>query len=180
MSATIDRLLDAAENGIRLRGYHAVSFRELADELGIKSASVHYHFRQKEDLGLALVKRYSERFFQALEALAAKATTPEEKLAAFCKVYQASLKNSDKVCLCGLLGAETGGLPEALSRAVAAFFEANIQWVAEALPRALSTKARRAKAVQTVATLQGAMMLAISLQDLTIFDAAANQVNEDR
>ena len=57
MSETIDRLLDAAEDGMRLRGYHAVSFRELAMALGIKSASVHYYFRQKEDLGLALVAR---------------------------------------------------------------------------------------------------------------------------
>ena len=180
MSATIDRLMDAAENAIRLRGYHAVSFRELADELGIKSASVHYHFRQKEDLGLALVKRYSERFFQALEARAAKAITPEEKLAAFCEIYRNSLKSSDKVCLCGLLGAETGGLPDVLSHAVAAFFEANIQWVAQALPEAISQDVRRAKAVQVVATLQGAMMLAINLKDLTVFDAAASRLDTDR
>eukprot|EP01036_Dinobryon_divergens_P059858 gene59858-79835_t len=172
MSATIDRLMDAAENAIRLRGYHAVSFRELADELGIKSASVHYHFRQKEDLGLALVKRYAERFFQVLEAQAAQATTPEQKLAAFCRVYQGSLKSSDKVCLCGLLGAETCGLPKALSHAVAAFFDANIQWVAQALPEAITQDMRRTRAVQVVATLQGAMMLARNLKDLTIFDAA--------
>lgn len=40
-------LLQAAENKVRLGGYSNFSFRELATEIGIKSASVHYHFPAK-------------------------------------------------------------------------------------------------------------------------------------
>ena len=39
-------ILDTAEQRMRDVGYHSVSFRDLADDLGIKSASVHYHFRR--------------------------------------------------------------------------------------------------------------------------------------
>ena len=35
MSETVDGLLDAAEIAMRSRGYHGVSFRELADDVGI-------------------------------------------------------------------------------------------------------------------------------------------------
>jgi len=173
MTSTTERLMDAAESRMRLNGYHAVSFRELADDLGIKSASVHYHFPQKEDLGLALVERYSERFFAAVNARAAKAKTPKEKVAAFCKTYEEALKTSDKICLCGLLGAESCGLPEDLSKAVAAFFDANIKWVWQALPSDMEAAKRKATATQTVATLQGAMMLAISLRSPKTFETAA-------
>ena len=60
---TIDKLLDAAEYRMRRGGYNAVSFRDLASDTDIKSSSVHYHFPRKEYLGVALIKRYAERFF---------------------------------------------------------------------------------------------------------------------
>lgn len=177
MSDTLENLLDAAESSIRLRGYHAVSFRELADELGVKSSSVHYYFRQKEDLGLALVQRYSERFFEALGNQAAEATTPAEKLTAFCSVYRQALVSSDRICLCGMLGAESSGLPTALAEAVAAFFKANIDWLIAALPKEMTPRQRKARANQIVGTLQGAMVLASSLRDQSIFDDAVAQLN---
>ncbi len=54
-----EAILNAAENKARLGGYNNFSFRELANEVGIKSASVHYHFPTKADLGAELVKRYT-------------------------------------------------------------------------------------------------------------------------
>lgn len=167
-----ERLLDTAEAAVRLRGYNAVSFRELADELGIKSASVHYYFRQKEDLGLALVERYQKRFFAQVEAAGAKARTDEERLAAFVSVYRDALKQSDRMCLCGILGAESSGLPPRLAEAVAAFFKANIDWLVQAMGDELPARERRRRATSMVATLQGAMMMASSLRDHRHFDAA--------
>ena len=73
MSETVDCLLDAAEIAMRSRGYHGVSFRELADDVGIKSASVRYYFLQKEDLAVALVTRYSKTFFADLDRRAGSA-----------------------------------------------------------------------------------------------------------
>jgi len=179
MTSTTERLMDAAESRMRLNGYHAVSFRDLAADLGIKSASVHYHFPQKEDLGLALVERYSARFFAAANARAAKANTPKEKIAAFCKTYEEALKASDKICLCGLLAAESGGLPEGLRQAVADFFNANIKWVWQALPSDMEAAKRKATAAQTVATLQGAMMLSTSLRNPKTFETAAKTLLAD-
>ena len=72
-----------------------------------------------------------------------------------------------------MLGAESCGLPAVLSDAVAAFFQANLDWVARALDGSPSPAARRKEAAHILATLQGAMMLANSLGDHKVFDAAA-------
>lgn len=176
MSDTIEKLMDAAEDGIRLRGYHAVSFRDLAEELGIKSSSVHYYFRQKEDLGIALVERYAERFFTALDAKVSKAKTPEERIRAFARAYRDALTGSDRICLCGMLGAESCGLPSALSDAAAGFLQANVDWVADTLSGTMKPKARKRRAAHIVATLQGAMILASSLKDYGIYDSAVQDL----
>lgn len=158
MSETIEKILDAAESAMRLRGYHAVSFRDLADVLGIKSASIHYHFRQKEDLGRALVERYAERFFAALDE-----TRAEDRLAAYCATYRAALVGSDRICLCGMLGAESCGLPDGLSDAVRLFFQRNLEWLRREC-------ASEAAAAHMLASMQGAMMLAQAMGDYTLFD----------
>lgn len=153
---TVEKLLDATERRIRRNGYHAVSFRDLADELGIKSASVHYHFRRKEDLGKAVVERYSKRFFEALDHA-------PDPLAAYCDVFERALKDDEAICLCGVLGAETRGLPEDVSAEVKRFFQANLNWLADHLGDAN-------KAAMTLSALEGGMLIAQSLGDLSIFD----------
>ena len=120
-----------------------------------------------------------EREIADLEKRAAKSETPKDRLTALCKTYRHALRSSDKICLCGLLGAEKSGLPEKLGRAVVAFFEANIRWVVKALPADMPAKRRQAKAVQIIATLQGAMMLATCLKNPKLFDAAANEILAD-
>ncbi len=179
MNEMAERLLDAAETAIRSRGYHGVSFRELADDVGIKSASVHYYFPQKEHLAVALVERYSMQFFEALEQQSTENATSDARLRSFCRIYRASLERSERACLCGMLGAESCGLPQPVTDAVAKFFEANITWIGRSLPTALPAAARRNGAIQVLATLQGGMMLATTLRDLTIFDAVVMRIVED-
>lgn len=153
---TVEKLLDATERRIRQNGYHAVSFRDLAEELGIKSASVHYHFRRKEDLGKAVVERYSAKFFDALD-------NAPDPLAAYCDVFEQALKRDEAICLCGVLGAETRGLPDDVAAEVKRFFDANLVWLTDHLGDA-------GRAAMALSALEGGMMIAQSLGDHSIFD----------
>ena len=56
-----EQILDAAEKRARMAGYHGFSFRDVAEDVGIKSSSVHYHFPTKGDLCEALARRYTVR-----------------------------------------------------------------------------------------------------------------------
>jgi len=173
---TTTKLLDAAEYRMRRGGYNAVSFRDLAEDTGIKSSSVHYHFPKKEDLGVALVKRYSERFFAALTEASEGAGTLPEKLAAYQSVYRAALIQDDAICLCGLLGAEIPCLPPSLEAATQSFFRNNINWVEDALPSALNTDEKSRLAETLLAGHQGAMMLATSMKNKALFETVTGQL----
>ena len=50
-------LLESAERTARQRGYDGFSYADLADDVGIRKASIHHHFPTKATLALALIER---------------------------------------------------------------------------------------------------------------------------
>lgn len=164
MIKTADRILDAAEARIRTAGYHGFSFRDIAADIGIKSASVHHHFPTKEALGAAVADRYTARF---LGAVTTEATTGDIA-AAFTAAFQRALREDGKMCLCGLLGAESAGLPPAVARGARAFFDACVGTLTDPDGGGMT----RADALTLLARLEGGMMLSHAMGDPGIFNAA--------
>ncbi len=168
-SETADRILDAAEARVRCSGFNGFSFRDVAEDIGIKSASVHYHFPDKAALGEALALRYADRFMEALGDPGDG--SPESRFAHYRGLFRKALVKDGLMCLCGMLGAETAGLPEPVAHATAAFFRRNIAWLVAVLARAGVPEAEReSRAARMIALLEGAMILARSLGDPTLFD----------
>ena len=66
---TATRILDSAESLVQVRGFNGFSYADIAAELGITKAGLHYHFAGKAELGEALIRRYSERFAAALKKI---------------------------------------------------------------------------------------------------------------
>ena len=58
-AGTAERILDVAERLVQSRGYNGFSYADVAAELGITKASLHYHFAGKAELGEALIARYT-------------------------------------------------------------------------------------------------------------------------
>lgn len=170
-----DNILEAAETRIRLSGYNAVSFRDIAKDVGIKSASLHYHFPKKEDLGVALVKRYSENFHTALDKAVEGIASPPEQIDIFIDLHRRALNDEGLCCLCAVLGAEAPGLPESVTQGVRAFFEKNILWLATRFSHmGIPSPERKAKAV--ISALEGALIVSIVTKDSDVFEAAADMV----
>jgi AcrR family transcriptional regulator len=68
------RILDVAEALFMDRGYSAITLRDIADELGIKQASLYYHFPAgKEQIFVAMAERLFGRHREGLEAALADA-----------------------------------------------------------------------------------------------------------
>jgi len=168
-SETATRILDSAERMARQGGYNSFSFREIATEIGIKSASVHYHFANKEVLGAALAERYTNRFLEFLgEPTAEK---PDDLLRRYAAGYRQGLLEDGQMCLCGMFGAEISDLPEPVARQTRAFFERNIQWLAQVFQaKGLKQDDAEIEAACMIAALEGAMILSRSLQDDALFD----------
>ncbi|HYJ60944.1 MAG TPA: helix-turn-helix domain-containing protein, partial [Actinomycetota bacterium] len=69
---TATRILDVAERLVQERGYNGFSYADVAGEVGVTTAALHYHFPGKAELGDALIARYAARFGEALAALDAR------------------------------------------------------------------------------------------------------------
>jgi TetR/AcrR family transcriptional regulator, transcriptional repressor for nem operon len=129
---TAARVLDVAERLVQVRGFNGFSYGDVAGELGITRAALHYHFPGKAELGEALIARYADRFTAALAELGDKAPATAAKLAGYAELYAAVLER-DRMCLCGMLAAEYQTLPQGMQRRVSNFFEHNTAWLRDVL-----------------------------------------------
>lgn len=162
-----DGILDAAESRARTGGYHGFSFRELADDVGVKSSSIHYHFPTKGDLGAALARRYATR---AADRLGDPATlTAQEAVQAVTQLFRDALVKDDRMCLCGLFGAERDSLPVEVAMATGDFFRLVLGYLTTAFGPGWTGEAPAA----LLARLEGGLILARTLGDVSLFEAAA-------
>ena len=183
-STTATQVLDVAERLAQTRGFNGFSYADIAAELGITKASLHYHFATKAELGRALIERYSAAFAEALAAIEASEGDAHVKLQRYVTLY-ADVLSQDRICLCGMLAAEYTTLPEPMKHAIRRFFDDNEVW----LTRVLET-GRRAKRLAfegdagdaarvLTAALEGSMVLARSYGDATRFATAASRLLRD-
>lgn len=170
-------ILDVAERHMRRGGFDAVSFRDLAAEVGIKSASVHYHFPQKADLGAAVVRRYTDHVLSALGLPDDPAESVEQRMERLCEVYRSAVNDDRLNCLCCVLGAESVDLPSPVVDAVSAFFASILTWTEIALEIKADAKARNGPmAAPIIAGLQGAMIMALATKQPTLFSETADGI----
>ena len=128
-SQTKSRLLDAAERLCQTRGFNGFSFRDLAEVVGIRSASIHYHFPTKGDLGRALVMRYRQRMEAALDEIARRESSSAGRVKRLVNLLRELLRDQNRMCLCGILAAEAGSIAPEVTLEVRRFFEECEHWL---------------------------------------------------
>jgi TetR/AcrR family transcriptional repressor of nem operon len=173
---TRQTLLDHAADLVRTRGYNGFSYADLAERVGIRKASIHHHFPAKEDLGVALVEQYIQRFDRALSDIRA-IRGASARLRTYVAVYRESL-DQNWSCLCGMLASEVEVVPPAVVAGVRRFMEHNIAWLTDVIAAGQEEgEVRReldprASATALLSMCQGALLVARSMQDASGFDRA--------
>jgi len=170
-----EEILDVAEAMIRNAGFNAFSTRDVATAVGIKSASVHYYFPTKADMGVAVTERYTTRFLEQLGDPARFKSGAHEVVALYVNSFRETLARDGKLCLCAVLGAEIGGLPLELGSHTRIFFDRNLAWLRKALVGSSGVSAAEANAfaVHILAALEGGMILSKSLGKEKLFESVA-------
>ncbi|MBD2461900.1 TetR/AcrR family transcriptional regulator [Oscillatoria sp. FACHB-1407] len=167
---TAQQILDVAEDLVRKRGYSAFSYADISEQVGIRKASIHYHFYSKEELTKALVNRYRDTALQTLNRFEQTTSDLREQLVQFCRLYRHGL-DQEQMCLCGILSAEIAILPEPVQRELGHFFVAMEAWLTKVLKRGCETgylKLRTSpeqEAAFLMATLQGVQLMARTSDD---------------
>ena len=178
---TAARILDTAEVLVQTRGFGGFSYADVAGQLQVTTANLHYHFGSKAELGEALVRRYRTRFADALTAIGARPVKATTKLAAYTRIY-ADVLRLNRMCLCGMLAAGYETLPESMRNEVVQFFDDNEQWLVGVLEQGREegafTFTGRASAVaqSIVSGLEGAMLIARPFGDVARFERAASRL----
>ncbi|TXR54719.1 TetR/AcrR family transcriptional regulator [Reinekea thalattae] len=170
--STKQRLLDAGESFIIESGYGNFSFRDIAEEVGIKSASVHYHYPTKGDLVAAVMERYTEQFAQQLPDPMSDAKSAIELLEGFIAGFKGKIVDQHNMSLCTILTADKPLLPERVATELAQFYELLLNWLTQVFMRlnAVDEAEGLLLASQLLATLHGASILVQGTNDSDYFD----------
>jgi TetR/AcrR family transcriptional repressor of nem operon len=185
MAATLKRdvreaILVAAREAAMAYGYGGINFRDLAEAVGIKAASINYYFANKAILGEAVARRYWEDIARDLEAISAGARSPMEALQRYPSIFRLSLERNNRMCLSSFMATEYDELPEQVLREVQTFADVNTAWLREQLVAAKLVKAKdrelRARAIY--AAVAGAQIIARSRSDINLFDSLIESYQE--
>lgn len=159
---TRETIIEVADQLIRSNGFNAFSFKDISNKIGIKTASVHYHFPTKSDLGVATIKEHIKRFEQLKAELSNK--SPLVKLKGFLAVYS-QIKSENKVCLVGSLATDLNTVDDHIKKELKHFAELILNWVSEVLAEGKKQKifefetAPRTKALMIITNILAIVQL---------------------
>ena len=172
-SNSSDRILAAATRIAQAHGYGGLNVRGLAEQVGIKAASLYHHFPSKADLAAAVAKRYWEDSAVTLEVLSAETGNPLASLRRYPETFRRSLENDNRMCLGSFMAAEYDDLPAVVQQEVQAFADVNVAWLAKTLMAAQVVGADDAtsRAQAIFAAVGGAQLMARGRADIQLFDA---------
>jgi AcrR family transcriptional regulator len=123
---TKEAIIELADELVRKQGFNAFSFHDISRTVGIKTASVHYHFPTKTDLGVAVIRDHTAK----LEGLKTKLEKrdPLIKLNGFLSIYDRAC-NENKVCLVGSLATDLNTVDERIKTELTHFSLLVLDWV---------------------------------------------------
>lgn len=178
---TRQALLDAASDLVRSRGYAGFSYADLSDRVGIRKASIHHHFPTKDDLGVALVEQYCERFAGALREIDGRGASAADRLEAYVGLYRHSL-HQELGCLCGMMASDIAIVSPQVAAGVRRFMHMNHDWLEATIIDGLRCGEipvglpPRDTALAVLASSQGSLLVARALGDTSSFDQATGSL----
>ncbi len=177
---TAERIMDVAQEMVQTRGYHAFSYRDISERIGIKTASIHYYYPSKPDLAKALLSRIREMFEGALEGIDAEGGNVKTRLRKFTGIFLDTYGDDGRLCPFCMIATAQKTIPEDVQDEVRAFWLKGEEWVQNLLEEGQkSGDLEVAESVQLmsrmmVSSLEGAMVLAKAFDDRTRLEDTAD------
>lgn len=177
-------LLDFAEQAARARGFDGFSYADLADAIGIRKASIHYHFPTKASLSAALMDRYHANLQSASAEIDARHEKAADRLKALIDVYRTALNGGKTLCLCVSFVASRESLSDEVRKKISAFRTMIVKWlekiyvlsIEDQTITGVANPTQEARA--TMALLEGAHLAARSDENIEVFDQAVEALIE--
>ncbi len=171
-------LLNCAENVARRHGYDGFSYADLAKEVGISKASIHYHFPSKAELAVALIERYASTHTEALALIDETSDIASDRLAAYVQGYRRALSGGAKLCLCVAFSISRDSLSDEALSELDLFHTNSIEWLKKTFELAnkdgsvTHSANPTLEATALLATVEGAQLVARAANKVADFDKA--------
>ncbi|NQZ59878.1 MAG: TetR/AcrR family transcriptional regulator [Lentisphaeraceae bacterium] len=152
-------IINVACEALQRGGVNGFSFRDLAETVGIKSSSVHYHFRNKNELFKAIVEEFRNTASENLAAIDSQATSLKEAVLALVEVFE-DILDEGKFCVCGMLAADQKHLDEDVIEELNLTFRDLESWLVQTIEKypAVSLPAD-SLATLLISSLEGSMLI---------------------
>ncbi|MBL4615730.1 MAG: TetR/AcrR family transcriptional regulator [Magnetovibrio sp.] len=179
---TRQQILEIAEELLQKRGFNAFSYQDIANELGIRKASLHYHYASKADLGLALAERHANRALGFLQGIDEMHLSPWQQLDEFFKPFVDLAKTCQLMCPGGIMAAEFETLPKPMQNRMCEYFTIIHTWLTRVLTQGRASgqlyfgAEPAIKAYAIIATLEGAILIAKTRQNADFIDPIVQDI----
>jgi AcrR family transcriptional regulator len=106
-----DQILSAAKGLFIQQGYHGLAMRQIAEALGVTKAALYYHFKDKEELFLAILEAYLDEMEVAMDSILAGSASSRDQVRRFVETVLA--QPADQRAIIRLASQEMGQLSAA-------------------------------------------------------------------
>ncbi len=169
--ATHERIVDAAARAIRRSGYAGTGVADIMKDAGLTHGGFYAHFDSRETMLAEAADRAGAEGVDTLERIAA-AAPPQHALQALLRAYlsRAHVEDAETGCPVAALGSEMSRQAPEVRRAATRRIKEMIDLVARQSPDWGQPDAHE-RALATVATMVGALLLARAVDERTLSDA---------
>lgn len=157
------QIIDTAADLVQSRSYSSFSYQDLSDALGIRKASIHHHFKTKEDLGIALAEHFRRQYGTRLEEISRFYDNPWDLFEAYLAITSDIMLTADRICPGGVFQSEYNVVPGSVQVRIGEMMEAIREWLGGILAKGREKGVMEypgtpeSQAALIVAALQGAL-----------------------
>jgi TetR/AcrR family transcriptional repressor of nem operon len=178
---TRTKILNSAQRLIQTRSFEGFSFQDIADEVGIRKASLYHHFDSKDAVAIAVLKRGADWVTGQLDAT--KELAPPERLERYFDLFHDLHGKAERMCPGGSFASVFGAVSPAVRRALHAFTKMHLDWLEGVVREGaalgafeIGGQAPRDVALQIFSSVQGALLTGRLTADPGVLDAVATEL----
>ena len=172
---TRQRILDSAQRLTQTRSFHGFSFQDIADEVGVRKASLYHHFDSKDDVAVAMLKRAAD--WVRAELSKTEGREPKERLEAYFDIFHQIYGRAERMCPGGSFAAVFDAVSSPVQTAAHRFAKMHVDWLEDVVRDGVEQgqftvgdQRPRDVAAQIAAAVQGALLVGRLSSDRHVLD----------
>ena len=178
---TRERILNSAQRLTQTRSFHGFSFQDIADEVGVRKASLYHHFDSKDDVAVAMLQRAAD--WVSAQFKNAEGLEPSERLETYFDLFRQIHGKGERMCPGGSFAAVFGAVSSPVQAALHRFAKMHLDWLEDVVRDGvelgqftIGDQRPRDVATQISAGVQGALLVGRLTSDRHVISVMAEGI----